>query len=87
MNPLRESMNSLRKTMKYSRKFTGVLKQTAAIALLYNAMALTLACLGLFSPLGAVVAMLVSFLSLLASISRLRESRDSWPVSESRPQR
>ena len=68
---------SLLTVLRYSKKFTGVLKQTAVIALLYNAIALTLASSGLFSPLGAVVAMLLSFLILLISVSRLGYSRTS----------
>lgn len=57
--------------LQYSRRFVEVLRQTAALALLYNLSAITLAASGLFTPLGAVVAMVLSFLILMGSVSRL----------------
>lgn len=60
--------------MAYARRYRRVLLQTAAAALIYNLCAFTLAALGAFSPLGAVVAMLVSFSGLLLSSLRLLKS-------------
>ena len=58
-------------TIEYSKKYRKVLIQTGCAALLYNAVALTLASLGKFSPLGAVLSMLTSFSVMLLSVSRL----------------
>jgi cation transport ATPase len=55
----------------YAKKYRRVLLQTALAALLYNAMALTLAGLGMFSPLGAVSSMLISLSIMLLSVIRL----------------
>jgi cation transport ATPase len=60
--------------MAYARRYRRILLQTAAAALIYNLCAFTLAALGAFSPLGAVVAMLVSFSVLLLSSLRLLKS-------------
>lgn len=57
--------------IEYSKKYRKVLIQTGCAALLYNALALTLAGLGKFSPLGAVLSMLASFSVMLLSVSRL----------------
>lgn len=66
--------SSLLEVIRYSHKFLKVLKQTALVALSYNVIAITLAATGVFTPPGAVLAMLTSLLLLLASISRLLES-------------
>ncbi len=58
-------------TIEYSKKYRKVLIQTGCAALLYNVLALTLAALGKFSPLGAVLSMLASFSVMLLSVSRL----------------
>lgn len=58
-------------TLRYSTKFGKVITQTAGLAFLYNLVAIPLAALGYFSPLGAVLAMLASFLVMLISVSRL----------------
>jgi len=60
-------------TIEYAKKFRAVAIQTACCALVYNAVALTLAAFGKFSPLGAVIAMLSSFSLMLASVWRLRK--------------
>jgi Cu2+-exporting ATPase len=57
--------------VKYAKAYRRILWQTAGAAFLYNGLALTLAVLGLFSPLGAAASMLLSFLILLFSILRL----------------
>ena len=57
--------------LKYSRRYVRILKQTVLLAFLYNVMALILAAWGHFTPLSAVLAMLTSFLVLLASVARL----------------
>lgn len=58
-------------TIAYSKRYRSILMQTVALAFLYNASALTLAGLGRFSPLGAVLSMLASFSILFLSIFRL----------------
>ncbi|MNL02060.1 Zinc-transporting ATPase [compost metagenome] len=58
-------------TIHYSKKYRKVLIQTGCAAFLYNILALTLASLGKFSPLGAVLAMLTSFSLMLLSAFRL----------------
>lgn len=55
----------------YSKKYRSILIQTGCAALLYNISALTLAALGTFSPLGAVLSMLASFSLMLLSVFRL----------------
>lgn len=55
----------------YAKSYKNILIQTAAAALIYNIIALTLAAFGRFSPLGAVMAMLISFCTLLLSSLRL----------------
>ncbi len=57
--------------MKYAKRYRRILLQTALSALLYNVIAFSLAIAGKFSPLGAVVAMLLSFVLLFLSSSRL----------------
>lgn len=57
--------------LRYARRFLRVLKQTAGLALTYNLLALTLAFQGLFTPLGAVLAMLASLTLLVLSSARL----------------
>ncbi len=63
-------------TIQYSRKYRRVLFQTGSAAFLYNAVAFTLAGLGKFSPLGAVLSMLASFLIMLLSVSRLSKVQE-----------
>lgn len=58
-------------TIQYSKKYRKILIQTGCAAFLYNVFALTLAGLGKFNPLGAVLSMLVSFSLMLLSVSRL----------------
>lgn len=67
------NLNLVLSTIRYSKKFRKILIQTACAAFLYNAVALTLAGLGKFSPLGAVISMLFSFSIMLLSVSRLRK--------------
>jgi P-type E1-E2 ATPase len=57
--------------LRYSSKYRRVLLQTVGAAFLYNILALSLAMLGFFSPLGAAISMLFSFFVLLLSILRL----------------
>jgi cation transport ATPase len=57
--------------MAFARRFTRILKQTAGLAATYNVAAWTLAALGYFTPLGAVLAMLASLLLMTLSILRL----------------
>lgn len=59
--------------LRYAKKYRRISLQTAAFAVVYNITALTLAILGLFSPLSAVVAMLTSFSLMLLSILRLKK--------------
>ncbi len=63
-------------TIQYSRKYRTVLIQTGCAAFIYNALAFTLAGLGKFSPLGAVLSMLASFLIMLLSVSRLSKVQE-----------
>lgn len=58
-------------TIQYSKKYRKILIQTGCAAFLYNIFALTLAGLGKFSPLGAVLSMFVCFSIMLLSVSRL----------------
>lgn len=67
------NLNLILSTIRYSKKFRKVLFQTGCAAFFYNAIALTLAGLGKFSPLGAVISMLFSFAIMLLSISRLHK--------------
>lgn len=64
-------LNLILAVLSYARKYRRVLAQTAAAALLYNIVALTLAANGRFTPLGAVLAMFFSFSVLLLSSLRL----------------
>lgn len=57
--------------LKYAKKYKKVLLQTVVLAFLYNIIAITLALNGLFSPLGAVLAMSTSFILLLTNSLRL----------------
>ncbi|MFA5506058.1 MAG: hypothetical protein WC314_16095 [Vulcanimicrobiota bacterium] len=68
---LGSNLPALLRVLNYARRFVQVLKQTTALAFLYNVIAISLAAAGLFSPLGAALAMLTSFLVLLSSVSRL----------------
>lgn len=63
-------------TIKYSRKYRKVLIQTGCAAFLYNVLAFSLAGLGKFSPLGAVLSMLASFSIMLLSVSRLSKVQE-----------
>ncbi len=63
-------------TIEYSKKYRKVLIQTGCGALLYNVLAVTLAGLGKFSPLGAVLSMLASFSIMLLSVSRLSKVQE-----------
>ncbi|MCB0371143.1 MAG: cation-translocating P-type ATPase, partial [Bdellovibrionales bacterium] len=65
------NLNLILRVLDYAGSYRTVLKQNAAAALLYNAIALSLAAMGKFSPLGAVVAMIISFLALLFNSLRL----------------
>jgi cation transport ATPase len=56
---------------RYARKCRRVLAQTAFAAFAYNLVAFGLAAQGRFTPLGAVLAMMGSFVALLLSSSRL----------------
>ena len=64
-------LRGLIRCFRYSRRFLRVLGQTALLALTYNVVSLTLAATGHFTPLGAVLAMLLSLLLLTASSLRL----------------
>lgn len=57
--------------MEYAKKYKAVQIQTAILALTYNVITFSLAAMGKFSPLGAVLAMLASFSILLVSSLRL----------------
>lgn len=61
---------------RYAKRFRTVLIQTASAAFLYNGIALSLAIMGKFSPLGAVLAMSGSFSVMLLSVYRLRHAAD-----------
>ncbi|MAV89872.1 MAG: hypothetical protein CL676_00510 [Bdellovibrionaceae bacterium] len=65
------NLNLILRVLDYAGSYRTVLKQNAAAALLYNAIALSLAAMEKFSPLGAVVAMIISFLALLFNSLRL----------------
>lgn len=60
-------------TIGYSKKYKNVLIQTACAAIIYNILAFSLAAMGKFSPLGAVLSMLLSFSVMLLSIYRLNK--------------
>lgn len=64
-------INLILKTLIYAKRYRSILIQTAGAALLYNIVALSLAVMDKFSPLGAVLAMITSFLILLLSSLRL----------------
>ena len=68
---LEPNLERIRDIWNYSHRFVRVLKQTALLALTYNLIAWTLAALGWFTPLGAVLAMLTSLLLMTASSLRL----------------
>jgi cation transport ATPase len=68
---LQPDLDRLLGVIDYARKFTRVLVQTTLLAGTYNLVAWTLAALGSFTPLGAVLAMLTSLLLMFASILRL----------------
>lgn len=57
--------------LRYSKKFKKVILQTVVCAFIYNFVAFSLVLFDLFTPLGAVFAMLLSFSLLLASTLRL----------------
>ncbi len=57
--------------IQYAKKYRRVLIQTGYAALTYNILTLSLAALGKFSPLGAVLSMLASFSLMLLSVFRL----------------
>lgn len=59
----------------YSKKYKKVLIQTVIAAAIYNIIAITLAAFGRFSPLGAVVAMTLSFSLMFLSTLRLKKWR------------
>lgn len=65
--------------VRYSKKYRRVLIQTAGAAFLYNVFALSLAAQGKFSPLGAVLSMLLSFSIMLLSASRLGKVPQAKP--------
>lgn len=65
------NLNLILATIQYSKKYRRVLIQTGCAAFLYNVFAFTLAGLGKFSPLGAVLSMLLSFSIMLLSVFRL----------------
>lgn len=65
------NLESVPYLLNISRRFVRLLKQTAAMAAVYNLLAWTLAAFGWFTPLGAVCAMLSSLLLMTASASRL----------------
>jgi cation transport ATPase len=70
------NLDLLFRVIQYGRKYRRILWQTAGAAFIYNIIAITLAALGFFSPIGAVLAMLGSFTILLLSSLRL------WKVDE-----
>jgi Cu2+-exporting ATPase len=62
---LGEGLAPLREALALSRKLRAVVRRTLALALAYNALAITTCLLGLMTPLRAAVAMPLSSLSLL----------------------
>jgi cation transport ATPase len=64
-------LRTLIRVVRYANYYKRVLFQTGFLALAYNGAAITLAALGYFSPFGAAVAMLSSFLLLMGSALRL----------------
>jgi Cu2+-exporting ATPase len=68
---LEPDLDRLLDVVDYARKLTRVLLQTAVLAGTYNMAAWTLAALGWFTPLGAVLAMLTSLLLMAANSLRL----------------
>ena len=66
------NLNLILLAIRYSEKYRLVIKQTVAAAFVYNVVALALAVSGKFSPLGAVLAMAISFSLMLLSVMRLR---------------
>jgi cation transport ATPase len=65
------SLDLILRAIQYSKKYRKILIQTGCAAFVYNTLALTLAALGKFSPLGAVLSMLASFSLMLLSVFRL----------------
>lgn len=70
---LRPNLNLVFEVIRYSKRYQRILIQTACASFLYNVIALTLAAMGKFSPLGAVLAMLGSFSIMLLSVLRLQQ--------------
>lgn len=68
-----------------SQMFTRVLTQTAAMALVYNLLAWTLAAMGWFTPLGAVCAMLTSLTLMVLSCARLLNAQPASLGNEKKP--
>lgn len=66
------NLNLILLAVRYSEKYRLVIQQTVVAAFVYNLIALALAVSGKFSPLGAVVAMALSFSLMLLSVMRLR---------------
>lgn len=68
------NLEAVPQLLRTSRRFVTILGQTAAMAVVYNVIAWLLAALGMFSPLGAVCAMLSSLtLMTLSSLRLLRK--------------
>ena len=65
--------------LRTSKRFVRVLTQTAAMATVYNLIAWLLAAFGLFSPLGAVCAMLSSLALMTLSCLRILQRPNSQP--------
>lgn len=74
--------------INYSKRFKRIIVQTVLCAATYNVIAIILALNGLFNPLGAVCAMLFSFMLLLFSVFRLswsspKELRNIYEINRS----
>jgi len=74
-------LRTLIRIVRYAKRYRRVLFQTGALAIVYNLAAMILASLGMFSPLGATVSMLTSFLLLMGSALRLARNERSFSCS------
>ena len=68
----RPHLSQILTLLTYAHKYKKILIQTGLAALVYNVVAISLALYGAFSPLGAVIAMALSFSLMLLSVFRLQ---------------
>ncbi len=75
-------LNLVIMVVRYAKKYRRILIETCAAAFVYNVTAFTLAILGIFTPLGAVMAMAGSFGLMLLSVLRLQSLKSTQPWRE-----